>query len=158
MSGSCLVTTWLLFCNTESPYCCTIIYSVHSQCTKNSIVCMVCYTSTLKICCYGSVIMKNTEMDPISKQCCKVITVHPQLFLFILVYQNLIIHPCLSKRLSITQACNFSWILLGGGHLVMWSVFQPPVCYLFFFTLTVFMLVLILEVQEGCNSVVDTCI
>ena len=40
----------------------------------------------------------------------------------------------------------------------MCSVFEPPACYLFLPTNTVFMLVLMLEVQKGCNGAVDTCL
>ena len=69
-------------------------------------------------------------------------------------------YPNLNSKLP--KSCNlheFHYNLQDGGHLVMWSVFQPPVCYLnVFFTLTVLMLVLMLEVQKGCNGVVDTCI
>ena len=82
---------------------------------------------------------------------CGFSTVHPQLS----HYPN----PRLSE---LTKACNFHefhYNLQDGGHLVMWSVFQPPVCYLISSHLTVFGLVLMLEVQKECDGDgdVDIC-
>ena len=77
------------------------------------------------------------------------------------------VHPWLSEpRLSepsfnyqnsqkLVNFNEFHYFLQDGGHLIVRSVFQPP---LVFFTLTVFMLMLMLEVQKGCNGDVDTCI
>ena len=44
-----------------------------------------------------------------------------------------------------------------GGHLLM-NLFSAICVLLVFFTLTVFVLVLMLKVQKECNDAVDTCI
>ena len=41
------------------------------------------------------------------------------------------LNPCLSELTKVGNFHEFHYNLQDGGHLVMWSVFQPPVCYLF---------------------------
>ena len=52
----------------------------------------------------------------------------------------------------------FHYNLQDGGHLCNVICISTTCMLLIFFTLTEFMLVLMLEVQTGCNGNVDTCI
>ena len=75
---------------------------------------------------------------------------HPQLF-----------KRQLSESLFIKKLVDFHefyYNLQNCCHLVNVICISTTCMLLVFFTLTVFMLVLMLEVQKGCNNVVDTCI